>query len=282
MLELNKIYNMDCIEGLKLIDNNSVDLVLTDPPYNTGIKKTNGKGRLCNFFMDDYNEEDYLNLVKNYIKECFRILKFDRAIYIYINWKSLGLWLDIMEEEGFNIKNVIVWDKMVHGLNYQNYAYTYELIIYATKGYFYPTNKTIKDNNYGFYKDIWHIQRDINTDVNSEHETVKQIEVIRLPIQHTTKEGDIVFDGFMGTGTTAVACKQLNRRYIGFEISPEYCKIAEKRLNQKTLMEVLENETTGKDKGIYEEQGESSCERDSSRFDNEHKLSEGSNQSLGD
>jgi len=236
--ELNKIYNMDCLEGLKQIPDNSVDLIVTDPPYNTGIKKTT-KGRLKNFFNDKYDEREYERLVEEVCVSLYRVLKTNKAGYIYINWKSLGIWLYYLKKAGFAVKNVIVWDKVIHGLNYQNYAYTYELIIFFIKGIFKVNNKRIEDKNKKYYKDVWHISRKIDNEPDSKHETVKEIKVVKLPIIHGSNENDIVLDPFIGSGTTAVACKQLNRRFIGFEISKEYCDIVNKRLEQSNLKEWL-------------------------------------------
>lgn len=148
----------------------------------------------------------------------------------------MQLWIDNLEKEGFKIKNVIVWDKVVHGLNYQNYAYTYEMIIFFVKGDFFPNNKSLEDNKNGYYKDIWHIKRDMgNSNIIEHHETIKQINVVRIPIQHLTKEGDIILDAFAGSGTTGVACKQLKRNYILIEKEPKYIEIINKRLSQSVL-----------------------------------------------
>jgi site-specific DNA-methyltransferase (adenine-specific) len=231
MLETNKIHKGDALELLKLIPDNSVDLILTDPPYNTGMISTSNNGRLCNFFNDKYSLEEYENLVKKSCSEFYRVLKENKAIYIYINWKSLGIWVDNMKLNNFNIKNVIIWNKIVHGLNYQNYAHTYEMIIFATKGIFFPQNKSVKDKNNGFYKDVWNIQRKIdNSNDKNHHETVKITKVVEIPILHSTNPQDLVLDPFIGSGTTAVACLKLNRNFIGFELNQEYVDMANKRI----------------------------------------------------
>ncbi len=249
---INKITCQDCLEGMKQLEDNSVDSIITDPPYNTGMdskitssenhptvrfKNDAKKPWLFGFFNDNLSKEDYKKLVVNCCNEFYRILKNDKAGYIYINWKMLGLWLDCLKQSGFKIKNVIVWDKVVHGLNYQNYAYTYELIIFFVKGNFFPNNKREEDKRKQYYKDVWNIQRKIDSSTEEgHHETQKLIKVIELPIVHSTEKGDLVLDPFIGSGTTAVACKQLGRNFIGFEISQDYCKIAEKRLAQGTLL----------------------------------------------
>lgn len=248
-MEVNKIYCMDCLEGMKQISDETIDLILTDPPYNTGmsISSSTGKTRrfnnkhnnyLGNFFDDDYADEDYLNLIQKVCINLFRVLKNNKAGYIFMNWKKLGLWIDELTNVGFKVKNVIIWDKVVHGLNYQNYAYTHELIIFFVKGNFFPNNKQEK-----YYKDVWNIQREINNFNDKEHhETVKNIKVVRLPIIHASNEGDLILDPFIGSGTTAVACKQLGRNFIGFEKEEKYVDIANKRLAQDCLMNYFNKE----------------------------------------
>lgn len=112
-----------------------------------------------------------------------------------------------MERAGFTVKNCIVWDKVVHGLNYINYAYTHEFIIYAVKGDFFPRHK---ENHSPFWKDIWSISRNLsNNQAGEHHETAKSIEVTKVPIIHASRVGDIILDPFVGSGTTAVAAKQI-------------------------------------------------------------------------
>src|SRR3990167_540386 len=132
----------------------------------------------------------------------YRLLKDDSAIYVFMNWKKLGIWKDEMERAGFKIKNCIVWDKVIHGLNYMNYAYTHEMVIFATKGKFFPRHKEVGSP---YWKDVWSISRtmDSNQD-DSHHETVKCDAVLEVPLFHASKQGDLVLDPFVGSGSTAV------------------------------------------------------------------------------
>jgi DNA modification methylase len=229
MIELNKIYNMDCLEGMKQIEDESIDAIITDPPYNTGMKEKGDNSWLSHFFFDDYSDEEYANLVNKSCAEYYRILKKNKPLYIFINWKSLCIWLNALKKVGFSVKNVIVWDKKIHGLNWQYYSYTYELIIFAVKGEFIPNNKGYGDK---YYQDVWHIERNLNNQSEkvSHHETEKPVKIINIILKHSTKEGDIVLDPFLGSGTTAVACINLGRNFIGFEINKEYCDVANKRI----------------------------------------------------
>jgi site-specific DNA-methyltransferase (adenine-specific) len=238
MLDIEKIKNTiicgDCLKVMKDIPDNSIDLVLTDVPYNTGMsqKTSNGSTWLSHFFDDDYTEESYQNLVDSSCKEFWRLLKDDRYIYIYIyiNWKEYPRWFYALKKVGFIIKACIVWDKVIHGLGSQ-YKYTHEFIIFAEKG-----NPPIKQpNELGkYYKDIWRIQRINYSD--KQHDTQKVIGIVELPILHATKENDIILDPFLGSGTTAVACQNLKRNFIGIEISEKYCEIAKQRLRQQVLL----------------------------------------------
>ena len=229
---LNKVIQGDCLEILKELPDKCVDLVLTDPPYNTGMTADSSSTRLKNFFNDKYTDEEYLKLVRGGVEQMFRVLKEDKGIYVFMSWKKIGIWIDELNRAGFKVKNCIVWDKVIHGLNYMNYAYTHEMIIFAAKGAFLPNHKALGSP---YWKDIWHISRnqDSNQD-NSHHETVKCDGVLEPPIQHASNVGDIVLDPFAGTGSSLVISKRNKRNFIGIEISPEYCKIAQERLDKTT------------------------------------------------
>lgn len=229
---INQVCCGDALDLLKLLPDKSVDLVLTDPPYNTGMsqKESSGSTRLSHFFDDAYTDQEYQNLVDICAKEFYRVLKDDRYIYVYINWKEYPRWYNSLKVAGFDVKACIVWDKVVHGLGSQ-YKYTHEFIIFAEKGN--PPIKQPSELN-GYYKDIWSIQR-INPQ-EKQHDTQKALGVVELPILHATNESNLILDPFMGSWTTAVACQHLKRNFIGSELSEKYCQIGEQRLRQKTLL----------------------------------------------
>ena len=226
--------NGDCLELMKELPAESIDSIITDPPYNTGMKlaDTSNKGtRLKYFFNDDYTTDEYATLVHNSCVEFMRVLKQNTGSALFINWKQLGLWLSELEKAGFSVKNVIVWDKMHHGLNYMNYAYTYELIIYFTKGKFAVNNKTLYDKAHKLYTDVWRIKRIVAREGDSEnHETIKPEFLIGILLSHLTKEGDTVLDPFMGSGTTGFACVKANRSFIGMELYENYYNSAKRQI----------------------------------------------------
>ena len=200
---------MDCLEGMRKLDNDSVDLVLTDPPYgilngmnNFTSGKGNSKAKPSKFNIDWDKAPD-----KIVFDECFRVSR--NQIFFGFNYLSSMLPLP---------KGIICWDKLrPEGTDYSEF----ELIWSSFK------HRCI------FIRHRWHGMIRDNKEVEKEkicHPTQKPLEVIKQLLKNYTKEGNIVLDCFIGSGTTAVACKQLNRNFIGFEINKDYVNIANKRL----------------------------------------------------
>jgi len=224
---LNKVTKADCSEILPNIPNKSIDLVVTDPPYNMAYS---GRGKTREqhfegFDNDDMNPEEHSEWFFRILKELHRVLKDDTAIYIFIDFRNYARIYQLVNAF-FDIKNCIVWNKKVFGMG-QCYRFQHEFIIYAHKGK--PTLRLPKKN----VPDVWDIGK-INTQEYC-HPTMKPIAVMALPIKHSSDKGGIVLDPFIGSGTTAMACKELDRNYIGIEIDEEYANFSNKRTNQQTL-----------------------------------------------
>ena len=213
MIETNKIYNMDCLEGLKQIENNSVDCIIIDPPY--GINYFSGHYKNGNPHKPIAND-DTLFIP---IDELWRVLKPTGCMFIFYSQKK-----PLIDDR---VKNVIVWVKnnWTAGDLYADFGNQYELIAYMPKPDFKLHSKR--------YSNVWNFNR-VSAD-NLLHPTQKPEAIIRRLIETATEKGDLVLDCFMGSGTTAVACKQMDRSFIGFDIEKCYCDIANKRLEQKTL-----------------------------------------------
>jgi len=218
MIEINKIHNMDCIEGMKQMDDNSVDAVVTDPPY--GINYQSQWVPKEERFDKIYGDGD---ICLSFIKDSFRVLKNSGALYLFTRWDVYPEYANEIKSEGFTIKNVIIWNRMVHGMGDLKgcYAPCYDMIIFAVKGH----GHILKN---GRPIDVISVRR-VGAD-KMVHPTEKPIRLIEKLIDNSTEKNDTILDPFMGSGTTALACIYLQRNFIGFEISPEYCKIAEERL----------------------------------------------------
>ena len=223
MVELNRIYNEDCLEGMKRIPDKSVDLVITDPPYliqyKTGHRKDKSH-KFCHEIMNDNNKE----LIASYLKECFRILKENTAAYMFCSSKTLGFFREEAVKAGFAVKNTIIWVKnnWTAGDLKAQYGQQYEPILYLNKGRCFIMGKRITD--------VWSFPR-VST-CNLIHQNQKPVSLIEQCINKSSQSGGVIFDGFMGSGTTAIACMNTNRNYIGFELDKEYYELSIKRIKE--------------------------------------------------
>lgn len=206
----------------KLMGGNLADLVVTDPPYNTGMKKNkDAKARLSQMFSDSFNPEEWEALKIASFNNYNLFTKGECAFYVFIDWRRVAEFKALVESIA-DVKNVIVWDKGVHGLG-SDYKSTYENIVVGKKG------KPQINNRHGLdYQDIWRVQRKMGRD--EDHATKKPVELIGKPITHASKQDDIVLDLFLGSGTTMVAAHQLNRKCYGIEIDPKYCQVIVDRM----------------------------------------------------
>lgn len=209
----------------RLMDGNKADLVVTDPPYNTGM---DGEGKsetaiLSHMFNDKIeNWEEFLtDTFTNY----YTVTKGQCAFYVFIDWRKVGDIRQAMEKL-MDVKNVIVWDKKVHGLG-SDYKFTYELCVVGKKG------KPEIHNRFGTdYQDIWRVQRQIGR--NEQHATAKPIELLEKPIIHASKEDDIILDLFGGSGSTLIAAEKTNRTAYLMELEPKYVDVIIERYEQYT------------------------------------------------
>ncbi len=242
MLELNKIYNMDCIDGLKLIDDNSVDLIVTSPPYNIGIDYDTWK--------DNMPWKEYLSWCEKWLKECYRILKPDGRICInhYINfqdrWEKVSRFplfdIKAVEERiGFTVHKLCLWEdstrkKFTAWGSYLSasspYINTpYEGILISYKNQWSKIDKGESTVSKELFMEgvsgIWKLGTTPGLTKANFPESLPN-----MCIELLTYKGDLVVDPFMGSGTTAKAAIGSGRNYIGFEISPNYTEVANHRI----------------------------------------------------
>lgn len=210
----------DCLQELKKLDADSVDLVVTDPPYNMDYGGRGEINKLDKFANDNMEAEEHSKWFTKIVKECHRVLKEDTAIYVFIDFRNYARIYNVIGEY-FDIKNCIVWNKNSIGMG-KCFRFQHEFIIYAQKG------KPQLDFKGRGISDVWSIDRDLRSDYT--HPTQKPRSVMYKPVEYSSKEGDLVLDPFVGSGTTGIVCKELNRRFIGMEIAKKYYDIAEKRI----------------------------------------------------
>ncbi len=236
-LELNKIYCMDCLEGLKLIPDNSIDLVVTSPPYNLGVFIKHKKD-----IYTEYNDKNLVwkDLIKNSLDECLRVAKNEVFYNIqYVSNNKVDLF-EIIGEYKTKIKDILIWEKTLPApaINAHVLTHSYEFIFVFSNN----ANTRAYKMDFGLEGKCRTSFAFLNNDMHNPERfacegnfAVMSVQVARHILSTFSNEGDTVLDPFMGSGTTAVACKQLQRNFIGFELSQKYVDIANRRLQQDTL-----------------------------------------------
>lgn len=243
-MELNKIYEMDCLDGLRQLPDNSIDLIITSPPYNkgglNGIPKPNDKTKWhmaisyngdCN--VDNMPEEEYQKWQITFLNECYRVLKEDGSMfYNHKNRIHLGHLISPYQwlfHTDFIIRQEIIWDRgSTNIVNTCRFLPTTELIFWLTKST-HPKFNRKKETK--FKKEVWNI----NFLRGSDHPAPFPIEIPDNIIDcvQNNEEKLTVLDPFMGSGTVAVSAKKHKCDYIGFEKFKTYVDMANIRINKE-------------------------------------------------
>lgn len=226
MLKTNEIYNIDCMEGLKLIDDNSIDLVIIDPPYLLNINNVKNFSKMNRYASDLLNLKDGFDLkVLDLLIQKMKKIN----IYIYCSKRQVKDLLNYFSNKNCN-HEILTWHKQNPSpLINNNYLPDTEYILFFRE-------KGVK--LYGNYhtKRKYYISLTNKVDKQKyKHPTIKPLELIEYHIENSSKEGDLILDCFAGSGTTLVGAINKNRRYIGFEIDKNYYEIAKKRIEEAVL-----------------------------------------------
>ena len=218
----NKIYNLDVLELFKNIEDECVDLVVTDPPYKViSGGKPHKKGQPSGMLSKNDGKIFKHNDIKPeiWIPEIYRVLKEGSHCYIMTNTINLENYLRICRETGFGLHNVLCWEKN-NVTPSRWYMKNCEFTLFLRKG----KAKTI--NNVGSKM----IHQFDNIIGNKIHPTEKPVELMKFYIANSSNIDDLVFDPFSGSGSTLIAAKELGRKYLGCEIDKEYYDISLNRL----------------------------------------------------
>lgn len=212
-LEKNRIIHGDCIEVMKSIPNNLIDLIVTDPPYGDNIAYGWNNKIIKN------NENPLINCQA--LVECYRVLKRNRSLYLFTNWKHYPFLTEfILRYTKFKIRHVIVWKKHNFGLGWA-FRHQYELIIVLEKG-----NPKYNLTNFSDVQSAHHINHD-----KESHPHEKPQDLIQKIIEHSTKEGQLIMDPFSGSGAICKGAKSINRKFIGIELDKKWFDYSLKNLN---------------------------------------------------
>ncbi|MCX7736055.1 MAG: site-specific DNA-methyltransferase [Candidatus Kapabacteria bacterium] len=257
-MKTNIIYLGDCITILnKDIEENSVNLIIADPPYNLSGKslnltnnQTGGAFYKVNENWDIFKYDDYVEFTKEWISACYKILVHNGSLYISCTQHNIAELITVSKKLGLKLNNIITWYKTnsMPNITKRTFTHSTEFVCWFVKGSNWIFNyEAIKEFNPKKTKDgqkkqlrdfldfielpiVQGRERMRGENGKSLHPTQKPEKLIELFILASSNENDIVLDPFFGTGTTGVVAQNLNRRWIGIEINPTYYELAKKRL----------------------------------------------------
>ena len=208
----------DCLEKMKEIPDGSVDMILTDPPYGMGLtpQRKNGK-----FHKEKIINDDNLNWTNQFFTDCYRVTSKNSVSMFFCNHHCVSEFISSAKSASYEIKNLIVWDKCHFGMG-GNWRPVHELILICTKGRFVTKSNNLK--TIIKHKKVHYTK--------AVHPTEKPIDILEHLISEPDYQPRTILDPFMGSGTTGVAAKNLNRNFIGIELDENYFKIAKRRIGE--------------------------------------------------
>lgn len=245
------LYNGDCLEVLKLLENKSVDLIFADAPYNIGKDFGNDSDKWK-------NPEDYINWCYNWIEECFRVLKDDGTFYIMTSTQYMP-YIDIYVSKHYNVVNRIVWTYDSSGVQAKNkFGSLYEPILMCTKSkkakYRFNSQDILVEAKTGSTRklidyrknppqvynstkvpgNVWNFNRvRFRMKEYQNHPTQKPEILLERIIRVSSNVGDIVLDPFSGSFTTCRVAQKLHRKSIGIELNKDYFEMGLKRCSEE-------------------------------------------------
>ena len=257
-MELNKIYNEDCLQTMSKIEENSIDLVLTSPPYNISRAKKNREYGLkeCNVKYKDYADnltnDEYREWTTKIFNQFDRILKKDGVVLYNISYgteqieKAELMWFvitDILSKTPFTVADCIVWKKryalpLNASPNHLTRICEFVFVFVRKSDYytFYRNHEVVSKSGKGqsWYNIFYNFLEAPNNDgVCKTHNATYSTTLCAKLLNIYGKRGGVCYDPFMGTGTTAIAAHRHKMQFIGSEISAEYCEYANKRIRNE-------------------------------------------------
>lgn len=242
LLPVNQVICGDCVEVLREFPRGSIDLVFADPPYNIGIK--------YDIYDDNKPREEYLKFSDEWIGLVWDVLKRSGSFYLAICDEYAAELCIIAKEKGFKLRNWIIWYYTFGQNQRRKFTRAHTHILYFVKdernftfntdAIRIPSDRQLIYNDKRAHPkgkvpdDVWIFPRVCGTFKERIKDYPCQMPeaLLERVIKASSNEGDIVLDPFAGSGTTLAVAKRLNRKYIGIEISPNYCEIIKKRLKK--------------------------------------------------
>jgi len=241
----NQIYHQDCVEGMKQVAPESVDLIITDPPFAIDFKASKANyNRDSSHVLTGYNEirpEDYGAFTLRWMTEAYRVLKDSGSMFVFSGWNHLKDVLIALDELKFITVNHIIWKYQFGVVCKRKFVTSHYHCLFVCKDdsqrQFFHSARFAKDAHddqggslrYQDLEDVWTIKREYWRGI-TKTPTKLPAEVIKKMLLYASMEGDLVLDPFLGSGQVAVASRSLGRHYVGFEIVKEYYDFAKARL----------------------------------------------------
>ncbi len=241
----NSIHCSDALKFLWQLEDESVDLIVTDPPYGIGYasswktRKGGGKRVTSGTFGRDVFDATWL-------PQAARVLKTGGALYMFTRWDVAQRWRLAIDRAGLKTVQRIVWNKAhwkMGDLRY--YGSQTEDILFARKGA-HCLRWSQRQGN------VWYTADAVYLDGYHGHPTQKPIELLKHPILYSSDPGDLVLDPFMGSGSTAVSAMRLGRDYIGCDLSAEYVAMAQARLQTSDPFQATVHADGSKQLSLFE------------------------------
>lgn len=216
------LYLGDCLEVMRGIPDGSVDMVLTDPPYGVGYQSNR---RTATEKFSKIAQDEGLGWLCEFCDQLHRVMRNDTAAYVFCSWHNVDIFKQTLQKK-FKVKNLLVWVKNNHGSGDLKGAYApkHEFVFFVHKG-----RCLLRD---GRRPDILEFSKVSGSKM--VHPTEKPISMLERLILDASDIGASILDPFMGSGTTGVAAKNLNRKFIGIELDPDYFQIAKDRIDAVT------------------------------------------------
>lgn len=263
-MELNSIINQDCLEGMKTLEDNTVDLIIADPPYNLSkggewkwdnSVKLVGMGGNWNKVMEGWDNmslSEYFTFSIAWLTEAQRILKPTGSMWIFGTYHNIGIINVVCQLLNIEIINEVIWYKRnaFPNLAGRRLTASHETILWCNKGgkkrEYYFDYEYSKNGNFDYdslkqpgkqMRTVWDIsnnkeKRELEY---GKHPTQKPLRILKRMIQLSSREGYIMLTPFSGAGSECLAAKELGRSYVGYEVDPQYVDIAHKRLEHAIL-----------------------------------------------
>ncbi|MDD1659549.1 MAG: site-specific DNA-methyltransferase, partial [Methanomicrobiales archaeon] len=222
---LDQLYLGDSLSLMADLPDEAVDLVITDPPFAIDFRAArNNYHRTGSRVVEGYREiapEDYLAFTTEWMTQAFRVLCPTGSLYVFSGWNRLRDVLQALDETGFSTINHLIWKYQFGVFTKKRYVTSHYHILFAAKD---PKSYTFNKAEH-YPEDVWVVNREywtgkLKTPTKLPRELVKKI------LRFSSNPGDIVLDPFIGSGTVAVAAREMERHYLGFEIVEDYYRLA--------------------------------------------------------